>query len=62
MKLSLIENGLDSLHSGYKALNEYYSLLVSHGDDDSKSIKLKRAIIDTHHGIEILMKYILLHT
>ena len=59
MKLSLIENGLDSLHSGYKALNKYYSLLVSHGDDDSKSIKLKRAIIDTHHGIEILMKYIL---
>ena len=44
MKLSLIENGLDSLHSGYKALNEYYSLLVSHGDDDSKSIKLQRQV------------------
>lgn len=59
MKINLIENGLDSLHKGYKALNEYDALSINHGDEFQKSILLKSAIINTHHGIEILMKYIL---
>ena len=59
MQLSLIENGLDSLRNGYEALNEYDKLLISNGDELKKSLLLKSAIIQTHHGIEILMKYIL---
>ena len=61
MQLSLIENGLDSLRNGYEALNEYDKLLISNGDELKKSLLLKSAIIQTHHGIEILMKYILLY-
>lgn len=59
MQLNLIENGLDSLRKGYEALNEYDNLLLENGDDFEKSLLLKSAIIQTHHGIEILMKYIL---
>lgn len=59
MHLSLIENGLDSLQNGYNALNKYKDLLSSNGSDFEKSIALKNAIIQTHHGIEILMKFIL---
>lgn len=59
MKLSLIENGLDSLRKGYESLNVYDELLDSGADDLEKSYALKSAIIQTHHGIEILMKYIL---
>ena len=59
MRLSLIENGLDSLHKGYKSLIEYEDLSIKNEDDYQKSILLKDAILNTHHGIEILMKYIL---
>lgn len=59
MYLSLIENGLDSLRNGYGALNQYNELQISGGSDLEKSLALKNAIIQTHHGIEILMKYIL---
>lgn len=59
MRLTLIENGLDSLRKGYESLNYYDNLLDSGGDELQKSFALKSAIIQTHHGIEILMKYIL---
>lgn len=59
MHLTLIENGLDSLRKGYESLNNYDNLLDSSGDELQKSFALKSAIIQTHHGIEILMKYIL---
>lgn len=59
MKLSLMENGLDSLKKGYKALNTYDELLDANKEDIEKSLALKEAILNIHHGIEILMKYLL---
>lgn len=59
MRLSLIENGLDSLHKGYESLIEYDNLSIKNGEEHQKSILLKNVILYTHHGIEILMKYIL---
>lgn len=59
MKLTLIENGLDSLRKGYESLNTYDNLVDSGSNDYNKSIALKGAIIHTHHGVEILMKQIL---
>lgn len=50
---------MDSLHKGYKSLIEYEDLSIKNEDDYQKSILLKDAILNTHHGIEILMKYIL---
>ena len=60
MQLNLIENGLDSLQKGYIAINEYEKLLIQNGNRLDKSLLLKSAILQIHHGIEILMKYILL--
>ena len=59
MKLTLVENGLDSLKLGYESLNIYDELVDSGSDNYNKSIALKGAIIHMHHGIEILMKQIL---
>lgn len=61
MKLTLIENGVDSFQNGYKSLVEFEPLLLLDESDIEKSKKLKNAIIQIHHGIEILMKNILMN-
>lgn len=58
MKINMLENGIDSLQRGFKSLNEYeLSKIESDGTYDY--YLLKNAVVSIHHGIEILMKYIL---
>lgn len=59
MKLSLIENGIDSLQKGYNFLTIYEESLFKKKDEKERSYILKDAIVYIHHGIEILMKHIL---
>lgn len=59
MKLSLIENGIDSLQKGYKFLAAYEKALVSEKGEKERSYILKDAIVYIHHGVEILMKHTL---
>lgn len=59
MKISLIENGLDSLKKGFEYLKNYEEkfLLEQYGTD--RYFLLKDAILAIHHGIEILFKEVL---
>lgn len=59
MKITLIENGLDSLQKGYAALNDYEILKDKENNDKDRFSKLKDAILSIQHGIEILFKYLL---
>ncbi len=62
MKINFLENGIDSFQKGFKSLKEYELNLV---DEKSEEIEryflLKDAVIFIHHGIEILMKHILIN-
>lgn len=63
MKISFLENGLDSLKKGSISLLKYEEIKVS--DDESRLDKsrfyfLKDAILNIQHGIEILFKHLLL--
>jgi len=59
MKIGLLENGLDSLQRGFESLNEYERLTINKQTGLRSSFLLKNAVLSIHHGIEILMKYIL---
>ena len=59
MKISLIDNGLDSLAKGYEFLKRYEELKDAGGSDSARFSVLKDAILSIQHGIEILLKYLI---
>jgi len=62
IKITFLENGIDSLNKGFKSLKVYEeNLYLKTGvvTDKERFFQLKDAIIQIHHGIEILLKYIL---
>ena len=59
MKIGLLENGIDSLQRGFKSFLDYEESTVSKPPDSDDYFHLKQAVLSTHHGVEILMKYIL---
>lgn len=59
MKISLIDNGLDSLTKGYTALRNYEELKIAGTPDAKRFGVLKDAILSLQHGIEILFKCLL---
>ena len=58
MKIGMLENGMDSLERGFQSYLQYKK------DSDGKNpvlqdyLLLKQAVLNTHHGVEILLKYI----
>jgi hypothetical protein len=59
MKISLIDNGLDSLRKGYIFLRDYEKLNETSGEDTLRFLVLKDAILSIQHGVEILFKCLL---
>lgn len=59
MKIEMLKNGMDSLRRGFHAYLEYEQNTKDHAPDLEDYFVLKQAIIYTHHGIEILLKYII---
>lgn len=59
MKISLIENGLDSLRKGYVHLETYEHLLSRGAGDAERFSALKDSVLSVQHGVEILFKYLL---
>lgn len=57
MKISLIENGLDSLRKGYVHLESYERLLNKEASDTERFSALKDSVLSIQHGVEILFKY-----
>lgn len=57
MKISLIDNGLDSLRKGYVHLEKYEQLLSSEAGDADRFSALKDSVLSIQHGVEILFKY-----
>lgn len=63
MKISFLENGLNSLQKGYINLQEYekvYYLKRNTKSEKERFYLLKDAILFVQHGVEILFKYILI--
>lgn len=59
MKIDLLENGMDSLRMGFSAFLEFEKNTVDKIPQKGDYFLLKHAILFTHHGVEILLKYIL---
>ncbi|QXH98750.1 hypothetical protein HV782_019545 [Pseudomonas monsensis] len=59
MKITLIENGLDSLRKGYDHLSIYMQLKVDNSEEPVRFSALKDSVLSVQHGIEILFKYCL---
>lgn len=66
MKISFLNNGMDSLRKGYDFLRDYEISLMEKSELGSESITeedryylLKDAILAIHHGVEVLLKSIL---
>lgn len=59
MRITFLENGIDSLQKGFRAFLEFEKNTVSCLPTTENYLTLKEAILSTHHGVEILMKYIL---
>jgi len=57
MKISLIDNGLDSLRKGYVHLEKYEHLLSKEASDAERFSALKDSVLSIQHGVEILFKY-----
>ncbi|WP_122584146.1 hypothetical protein [Pseudomonas viridiflava] len=57
MKISLIDNGLDSLKKGYNHLANYERLVVEEASDPERFSALKDSTLSIQHGVEILCKY-----
>lgn len=56
MKISLLENGLDSLKKGFDHLNRYEEMFLIEESGTERFFVLKDAVLSIHHGIEILFK------
>ena len=59
MRITFLENGIDSKQKGFRAFLEFEKNTVSCLPTTENYLTLKEAILSTHHGVEILMKYIL---
>ena len=59
MKITLIENGLDSLRKGYDHLSIYMELKVANSEEAVRFSALKDSVLAVQHGIEILFKHCL---
>ncbi|MHC6223909.1 hypothetical protein ACYU03_03845 [Pseudomonas sp. X10] len=57
MKISLIDNGLDSLRKGYVHLEKYEALLNKQASDEERFSALKDSVLSIQHGVEILFKF-----
>ncbi len=62
MKISLVENGLDSLKKGFDHLIKYEEMSFLEKKGKERYFVLKDAILAIHHGIEILLKQTLINT
>lgn len=60
MKISLLENGVDSLKKGYASLRKYENLRFLEDEKLNRFFDLKDAILSVHHGLEILFKQVLM--
>ena len=60
MTIDMLRNGMDSLKRGFSCYHEYSATVK---DKDQPSLDdyfiLKQAVLSTHHGVKILLKYIL---
>jgi hypothetical protein len=59
MKISFLENGIDSLKKGFDNLIKYEENFFSDSPSKERFLYLKDSIILTQHGVEILIKHIL---
>ena len=59
MRITFLENGIDSLQKGFRAFLDFEKNTVSSLPTTEDYLILKEAILSTHHGVEILMKFIL---
>ena len=59
MRITFLENGIDSLQKGFRAFLEFEKNTVTRTPSLDDYLSLKEAVLSTHHGVEILMKYIL---
>jgi hypothetical protein len=62
MKISLMENGLDSLKKGFDHLKTYEEMYFIKKEGKERFYVLKDAVLNIHHGIEILLKQTLIET
>ncbi|QHV97577.1 hypothetical protein [Spirosoma endbachense] len=60
MKISLLESGIDSLKKGFANIISYENLLFKNPNDNNRFFLLKDAILFIQHGIEILLKDVLI--
>ena len=58
MNISMLENGMDSLQHGFHSYLQYKERTKDRQPELQDYFILKQAILNTHHGIEILLKYI----
>ena len=59
MKITFLENGIDSLQKGFQSFLDYENRTINSEPSLDDYFVLKQAVLSTHHGVEILMKYIL---
>ena len=62
MKITLLENGIDSLKKGYQSLKSYEEMYFIDKCGSERYLTLKDAVLAIHHGIEILFKEVLTKT
>jgi hypothetical protein len=59
VKITLLENGLDSLKKGFESLMYYEEMYLLDKSGSERYLVLKDAVLAIHHGIEILFKEVL---
>ena len=60
MHIKMLDNGIDSIRKGFTSYLKYTeSVKEKSSPDDEDYYTLKQAILSTHHGVEILLKFIL---
>ena len=59
MKITFLDNGIDSLQKGFQSFLDYENRTINSEPSLDDYFVLKQAVLSTHHGVEILMKYIL---
>ncbi len=60
MRITILENGIDSIQKGFTSYLRYTESIKEKTTPDKEDyFELKQAILSTHHGVEILLKYIL---
>lgn len=59
MKIGMLENGMDSIKQGFVNYYKYRTLVENKQATIEDYYVLKRAILNTQHGVEILLKYII---